>query len=319
MESNDTHFTHSPFMYREGMYAERQAQADCSKKKLMELIARRKLTTIDRNILTALGRYGYLNAFLIRRYTAMQGLRSDPALIKERLAFLLKNGLVYRYKFFYKDPESDRVCGCPFVYSVSGGGWMFLKMTCKRQLAADGIREPYGFSALDDQNELANVLGMLAENQFAIIFLDQYGGRLDMAASMNGVCAAKCGQRLSYCVAFPDGRVLEIFPFAVRRSAGWEKRYQERLQALGSYCADSGILSYGVLVLCETSEQALACEDIRQRTQECHGLDVFYGLDHVIAASPDVLGRMLDVQCHEGGMSRSYFRLDLMSNEGSVV
>lgn len=304
-------FNNSPFAYHKAMYAKRQAAADCSKKNLVKLITKRELLKIDRQILFALGKYGYLNAYLLRRYVAIQGLNANPSFMKDRLLFLQKNGLIQRYEFFHKDPGMDAECGSPFVYGISGGGWMLLKMSGKMQLAAMGIRECQMLSDLDDQDSIARVLCMLAENQFAILFFDQYRARQDMTATINGACFDACGQRLSFCIVFPDGRAIELFPFAVRRSVGWEERYREHLQSLHRYCKDGQIRSFSVLVLCETSEHALTCEHIRQKIPDCRGLDVFYGLDHTISACPDVLGRMLDIQCHEGGVERRFFRLDL--------
>ena len=307
-----TRFNNPPFMYHAGMWAERTASADCSRDHVLLLLAKRQFTKLDRLILYSLGQYGYLNVYLIRRYAAMNGFRSaNPSLIKERLSFLLKNGLLFRYEFFHTDPQTYAVNGSPFVYALSGGGWMFLKMSYKMHLLAKGIRGFYEFPDLKDQSRIAQILCLLSENQFAILFEDQYAGRIDMQADIKGVHSPHNAHRLEYRIHFPDGRKTMIFPVSIRQYADWETICLRRLSDLSAYCKKQKVTSFSTLMICETSEHALVCEKLKQSHPEFADMDVFYGLDHTIAGCPDALGRMLEVQRNGEYMTRNYFRLDL--------
>lgn len=314
------HFNSPPFAYYEGMWAKRTATADCSKKQLLFLLAKRRFTKLDQQILFALGQYGYLNAYLLRRYAALNGLRgADQSDIKERLSFLRKNGLIFRYEFFHPDPGTGAVNGSPFVYALSGGGWMFLKMSYKMHLLAAGIRGFYEFPDLCDQVRIAQILGLLSENQFAILFEDQYASRTDIQSDLNGEPFVAFGQRLAYRVTFPNNQRITVYPISVRQCAGWENIYRKHLSELSLYCKEHGIVSYSVLVICETSEHALACEKIKLSDASHADMDVFYGLDYTIAGSPDVLSRMLEIRRHGEHMSRNYFRLDLSGPDSTAA
>lgn len=313
--TSSMHFNHPPFVYHNGMWAERSSRADCSKERVIKLLAARRFKRIDRVILHALGQYGYLNAYLLRRYALMKGFRNaDQVLVKERLSFLLKNGLIFRYEFFHADPLTGAVNGSPFIYGLSGGGWMFLKMSYRMHLASGGIRSFYEFPDMKDGGRIAQILSLLAENQFAVLFEAQYAERIQMRTDINGKCFAGCGQRMEYHISLPDGRKMCLYPVAVRQYPGWEDFLLGRLRAIRDYYRDyyraCGEKSCAVLVLCESSEHALACENTKQ-SAELSDMDVFYGLDHTIAGSPDVFGRMLEVRREGEHLTRSYFRLDL--------
>ena len=309
--TSSLHFNHPPFVYHDGMWAERSARADCSKEHVLKLLATRRFKRIDRVLLHALGQYGYLNAYLLRRYALMKEFRdADQALVKERLSFLLKNGLIFRYEFFHGDPLTGAVNGSPFVYGLSGGGWMFLKMSYRMHLVSGGIRCFYAFPDLRDGARIAQILSLLSENQFSVLFEAQYGGRVQMRTDINGKCFSGCGQRMEYHISFPDGRKMRLYPLAVRQCPGWEDFLLERLNAIRSYYRACGEKSCAVLVLCESSEHALVCEGLKQDA-ELADMDVFYGLDHTIAGTPDVFGRMLEVRQDGDHLTRSYFRLDL--------
>lgn len=229
-ESSFIRFNNPPFIYHKDMWAERTAKADCSKERVLNLLSARKFRKIDRVILYALGQYGYLNAYLLRRYAALCGFQgTDQALVKERLSFLLKNGLVFRYEFFHTDPDTATVNGSPFVYSLSGGGWMFLKMSYKMHLASSGIRNFYDFSDLADQKRISQILCLLAENQFSILFEDQYANRdrFCMKSDINGKCFSDCAQRMEYPIRFSNGRRMWLYPVAVRQNDGWELYLQD--------------------------------------------------------------------------------------------
>lgn len=278
---------------------------------MLLLLAKHRFRKIDRLFLYALGQYGYLNAYLLRRYASVHGFQGiDQAFVKDRMTFLLKHGLVFRYEFFHKDKESAAVNGSPFVYGLSGGGWMFLKMSYRMHLASSGMRSFYDFPDLNDQQRLSQVLGLLSENQFAILFEDQYEKRVRMSAEVNGEAFSACGQRMEYHITFSGGRSLQLFPVAVRQCGAWENALLKRLSDIKTYCKKQGYVSFSVLVLCETSEHALACEKLKQSNRALSRMDVFYGLDHTIAGSPDVFGRMLEVKKSGEHLTRSYFRLD---------
>lgn len=313
-------FTNSPFVYHSEMWAERSSRADCSKERVIKLLAARRFKRVDRVILHALGQYGYLNAYLLRRYACMKGFRSaDQTLVKERLSFLLKNGLIFRYEFFHADLLTGAVSGSPFVYGLSGGGWGFLKMSYRMHLVSSDIRGFYEFHDLENSRRIAQILSLLAENQFAVLFEAQYADRIRMRADINGKCFVGCDQRMEYHISLPDGRKMCLYPVAVRQYPGWEDFLLGRLRAIRDYYQAHGEKSCAVLVLCESSEHALACENSKQ-SSGLSDMDVFYGLDHTIVGSPDVFGRMLEVRQDGGHLTRSYFRLDLCSTssmEGS--
>ena len=288
---------------------------------MFSLASGKAFSRLDRQILLALSRYGYLNAFLLKKYATAQGNSgATQQAVKERLSFLVKNGMVFRYEFFHKDPYTAAVEGSPFVYSLSGGGWMFLKVSYRMHLASSGKQRFYEFPDLKDQARIAQILGMLAENQFAVLFEGQYMGRADLTAEINGGCFARCGQRMEFRVRPPGGRLLNIFPVGVRQCGEWEQEFLAKLSGIRQYASATCGAGCSVLAICESSEHAAACEERIRKDPALSGMDVFYGLDHTIAGSPDVFGRLLDIrQAPSGAISRSYFRLDICPGSGNAA
>lgn len=293
----------SPFiLYPETRY-QRTKRKDCSTDEIRRMLVNGTLSEVHDLIIKMLGRYGYLNSYMIRLYLYHQtGGRHDydRARMRQILKMMVSMGLLVQYEF--QRILNGEIHGGPFFYTISGGGMRYLKN--------QGILKVH--PVINKSFLTHEVLEVLALNQFHITFMKQYGRTgLIKFDEFYGVCYQKTGIPYVCTLKLPEGGDLHLFICSVRNRADWAKPYLTMLRMIREYTLDSKMDCFAVIVICETEYQAMECARRQNCEENLREIDVFYLTDTSVVTEDDVFGRLIDVLPQKDYSYRNTFRLEL--------
>lgn len=293
----------SPFTCYPGMTYRRVRNRDCSIGEIGRMIANGILDERHDLVIKMLGKYGYLNSYLIR--TCLENISGgryayDVSEMRRILRMLVNRGFLVQYEFRH---ECEGVVhGSPFIYSISGGGLAFLKK--------QGIKGVHPLAGRPFN--MTDALGIISTNQFHIRFMIQFGKseafRMD---DYYGECYRKTGAGNLYCINLSDGSAFHIFLLSARKGDGWQKNYLMILRKIRAYACRSGIEAYAVLVVCETECMAMECARYKDCDACVRNMTAYYLTDTSLLGEGGMFDRVIDVSPQKDYTTRRTFALEL--------
>lgn len=293
----------SPFTCYPDMTCSRVRNRDCSTVEIGRMIANGILDERHDLVIKMLGKYGYLNSYLIRTFLEhITGGRYayDVSEMRRLLRMLVRRGLLIQYEFKH---ECDGVIhGSPFIYSISGGGIAYL-----RKQGIKGMHPLVG-----KPFAVADVLGAISTNQFHIRFMIQFGKseafRMD---DYYGECYRRTGAGNLYCVRLADGSAFYFFLLSARKEEGWQRDYLMTFRKIRTYARRGGIEPYAVFVLCETEYMAMECARHKDCEASVKDMAAYYLTDTSLLGEGGIFERVIDVSPQKDYATRRTFALEL--------
>lgn len=294
----------SPFVVYKKMSYKKVKKRDCSSAEIQRMLSNGTISSVHDRILKALGRYGYLNSFMLRTYLShITGgqIDYDGVQMRKTLKNMVNMGFLIQYELFHYNSEGI-LQGSPFIYCISNGGKKYLK---KQGIISFNplLKKPF---------EPVDILYLLAFNQFHIMFLNQYGkSSILMAEDYYGNCYENLGVSNIYTLRLPEDGVLNLFVQTVRNDPDWAHGFLSALRKIKWNTEVNKIECFAVLFLCETEYQAMECARKQNCDADIKDMDVFYETDASVITEKDVFNRLISVQPKNDYSCRNIIKLDI--------
>lgn len=308
IEDNEENLKVSPYLYHDGMYFKCKGRKDVPFV-LLNSILKENLPSLYFDLLCILSDYTYLNSFLLRKRLAYLKNHEEMSItgMRRTLNAMRQKGLILEYELFHQG-EDQSIKGSPFIYAVSPLGCKYLKKS-----------RPYKFIKNEEQSipfECERVLRILSENQFSILFEEQYEpcGRVTYC-DFSDFVYKNSGIRMLYGIKLPSNDVIALFAFSIRQDPQWSSRYLMLLRNLRTFMEKQQIKNASIMVIVESEWFSMACERVRCCENDLKNLDVFYATDVSFVTESDVFNRLIDVLPANDYSKRSIFRLNIRNSE----
>ena len=298
----------SPFIVYEYMRYKRVKKRDCSNIEINRLLANGVLTDAHDKVFKILGKFGYLNSFMIRTYLShITGGQYDFDAVQMRklLKNMVKLGFLLQYELFHADEEGlqeGELQGSPFIYCLSAGGIKYLKK--------QGITNNH--EALNKPFDVTEVLHILSFNQFHIMFIKQYG-RTALVRTLDyyGQIYEYIKVSGMYTLRIQKDDVLHLFVQPIRNDRKWSFKFLSTLRNIKLYTDKNKINCFIVLFICETEYQAMECAKKQNCDADIKDIEVFFETDTSLITEKDVFDRLISVQPQNDYSCRNIVKLNL--------
>lgn len=294
--TNTKNTLESPFVFRNGMII----KCDNDDKNIcissyLRMAYSGKIDHVQLLIMDMLYEYGYAT-----RHTITSVIKDTKDECKSVIHKLCNYGLIRKYHIEYKDSGSDFMRKTIDYYGLSGVGIQICKIKNKSgKLSLTKTMSNFFNSSSSDIDSAANILKLLAVNNFITHFLNDYDNMIqhkysNLLIKHNNILIK---QRAAYLMQPDiDKRQILIVPFAVRRTAGWINEIKIIIKLYSDFFNELVKQRFSLLyiLIVEDNSMAIEANESLKKSNDLTGISYLYISDW-LSNNDDVLDNLIYV------------------------